>query len=38
MSVGGEPVALTATEYELLRVLALDAGQVLTCDTLLRRV
>ena len=37
-TVGGEPVALTATEYELLRVLALDAGRVLTYDTLLRRV
>ena len=38
VTVGGEPVALTATEYELLRVLALDAGRVLTYDTLLRRV
>ena len=38
VSVAGEPVALTATEYELLRVLALDAGRVLTYDTLLRRV
>ena len=37
-TVGGEPVALTPTEYELLRVLALDAGRVLTYDTLLRRV
>ena len=34
----GEPVALTATEYELLRVLATDAGRVLSYDTLLRRV
>ncbi len=34
----GEPVSLTATEYDLLRVLALDAGRVLTYDTLLRRV
>ena len=38
VSVGGEPVALTATEYDLLRVLALDAGRVLTYETLLRRV
>ena len=38
VSVGGEPVVLTATEYELLRVLALDAGRVVTHDTLLRRV
>ena len=38
VSVAGEPVALTATEYELLRVLALDAGRVLTYETLLRRV
>ena len=38
VSVGGEPVVLTATEYELLRVLALDAGRVMTYDTLLRRV
>ena len=38
VSVGGEAVALTATEYELLRVLALDAGRVVTYDTLLRRV
>ncbi len=38
VSVAGEPVALTATEYELLRVLALDAGRVLTYGTLLRRV
>ena len=38
VTVGGEPVALTTTEYELLRVLALDAGRVLTYDTLLRRV
>ena len=38
VSVAGEAVALTATEYELLRVLALDAGRVLTYDTLLRRV
>ena len=38
VSVGGEAIALTATEFELLRVLALDAGRVTTYDTLLRRV
>ena len=34
----GHAVSLTATEYELLRVLALDARRVLTYETLLRRV
>ena len=29
---------LTATEFELLRVLSLNAGRVVTFDTLLRRV
>ena len=38
VTVGGEEVHLTATEYELLRVLALDAGRVVTFDTLLRRI
>ncbi|MYK31928.1 MAG: response regulator transcription factor, partial [Boseongicola sp. SB0670_bin_30] len=38
VTVGGETIALTATEYELLRVLALDSGRVVTYDTLLRRV
>ena len=38
VSVAGNPVDLTATEYELLRVLALDAGRVVTFDTLLRRI
>ena len=38
VTVGGETVALTATEHDLLRVLALDAGRVVTYDTLLRRV
>ena len=38
VSVGGDAVTLTATEYELLRVLALNAGRVVTYDTLLRRV
>ena len=38
VTVAGEAVDLTATEYELLRVLALDAGRVVTYETLLRRV
>ena len=38
VTVGGEEVHLTATEFELLRVLARDAGRVVTFDTLLRRV
>ena len=38
VTLGGEPVDLTATEYELLRVLSLDAGRVVTFETLLRRV
>ena len=38
VTVGGEAIDLTATEYELLRVLSLDAGRVVTFETLLRRV
>ena len=38
VTVDGEAVDLTATEYELLRVLSLHAGRVVTFDTLLRRV
>ena len=38
VSVAGRPVTLTATEYELLRVLAQGAGRVLTHQALLRRV
>ena len=38
VTVGGNAVDLTAKEYELLRVLSLDAGRVVTHDTLLRRV
>ena len=38
VTVAGDPVTLTATEYELLRVLSLAAGRVVTYDTLLRRV
>lgn len=35
--VAGRPVDLTATEYELLRVLSMNAGRVLTYDSLLRQ-
>ena len=38
VTVGGSAVSLTATEYQLLRVLSLEAGRVVTYDTLLRRV
>ena len=38
VTVGENTVALTATEYELLRVLSLEAGRVLPYDTLLERV
>ena len=38
VTVAGRPVALTATEYELLRVLSVDAGRVVTRDVLLRRI
>ena len=38
VSVAGRPVPLTATEYELLRVLARGAGRVLTHEALLREV
>ena len=38
VSVAGRPVTLTATEYELLRVLAQAAGRVLTHEALLRQV
>ncbi|WP_420617311.1 ATP-binding protein [Candidatus Palauibacter sp.] len=38
VSLAGRPVALTATEYELLRVLSLNAGRVVTRDALLRRI
>ena len=38
VSVGGRPVELTLTEYELLRVLSVNAGRVVTYDSLLRQV
>ena len=38
VTAGGVPVELTATEFELLRILSLDAGRVVTFETLLRRL
>ena len=38
VSVAGSPVALTRTEYELLRVLSVNAGRVATYESLLRQV
>ena len=38
VSVGGRPVPVTATEYDLLRALAVNAGQVSSYDYLLHRV
>ena len=37
-SVAGRAVELTATEFELLRILSLNAGRVVGGDVLLRRV
>ena len=38
VTLGSRHVPLTAKEYEVLRVLALNAGRVMTHDALLRRV
>ena len=38
VTVAGRPVELTATEFELLRALSLNAGRVLTYGALLRQV
>ena len=38
VTVADRPVELTATEFELLRVLSINAGRVLTYDALLRKV
>ena len=38
VTVAGNPLTLTATEYDLLRALAVNAGKVLTFDALLRQV
>ena len=37
VSVGGRGVALTATEYEILRILSVNAGRVVTSESLLRQ-
>ncbi|MDE2882684.1 MAG: response regulator [Acidobacteriota bacterium] len=37
VAVAGRLVELTATEYQLLRVLSMNAGRVLTFDSLLRQ-
>ena len=37
VEVAGEAVELTATEYQLLRVLSMNAGRVLTFDSILRQ-
>ncbi len=38
MTLAGEPIQLTPTEYDLLRVLMTHAGKVLTHRQLLREV
>ena len=38
VTFAGSPIQLTATEYELLRVLSMNAGRVETYGALLRRV
>ena len=37
VTVDGRAVPLTATEYEILRLLSVDAGQVVTSQSLLRQ-
>ena len=38
VTVAGRPVRLTATEFELLRLLTLNAGRVSTYESLIRRL
>ena len=38
VTVGGRPVRLTATEYELLRLLTVNAGRVSTYESLIRQL
>ena len=38
VTLDGRPLELTATEFDLLRALSLDAGRTVTYETLLRRV
>ena len=37
MTVDSRAVALTATEYEILRILSVDARRVVTSESLLRQ-
>ena len=37
VTVGGRVAPLTATEYELLRILSVNAGRVVTTEALLRQ-
>ena len=37
VTVAGRPLELTTTEYELLRVLSLNAGRVVTYGSLIRQ-
>ena len=37
-SVAGREVPLTATEFELLRILSVNGGHVVTTEALLRQV
>ena len=37
VALAGRPVRMTPTEYELLRVLSMNAGRVLTHESLLRQ-
>ena len=36
--MAGHPVRLTATEYELLRILSVNPGRVLAYDSLVRQM
>ena len=38
VTVAGSPLELTATEFDLLRALSVNAGRVITYDSLLRQV
>ena len=38
VTVGGRPVRLTATEFDLLRLLSVNAGRVMTYDSLIRQL
>ena len=38
VTVAGHPVRLTATEYNLLRILSMNAGRVVTYDSLIRQL